>query len=253
MRRKYNSIFKVGSTTIPSSARGSGSLLGFRSAVLFAVTATAGLSAAQATRATVVTLFQENFSGGTSKMRIPVVATPVTNSSGATITGSGSTGYVGDFSVAGKGTTTVASMSGTYTGYITIPTGVTQLNVSFSSALEDNLPSDGSHAYLNYSIYFNNSSNARISGYYGGAGTTFNVESSSFQLNSFTTLIPVGAVTIYPLQWSLIYQGDVGSTATVYGSDFLITYTTVPEPAALGLMGAAGLGVLLLDKRRKMA
>jgi hypothetical protein len=231
---------------------GLGTVRGFRSAVLLAVTAAAALSAAQAARATVVTLFQENFQNGASnKMGIPVAAVPVTNSSGSTISGGPSSGYVGDFSVGGSGIHNVAAMTGSYSG-IAIPSGVTQLTVSFESALQDTLPSDGSYAYLKYALFFNNSSGVRV-GLDQGDGPFFTTASTSFQPVSFTASVPSGAVEISPAQWTLIYQGDTGSTATVYGSDYLVTYTTVPEPATLGLVALGELGILLVGKRRKTA
>ena len=251
MRRKFSSSFKASPRGSCGFGLGLGTVRGFRSAVLLAVTAAAGLSAAQAARATVVTLFQENFQNGASnKMGIPVAAVPVTNSSGSTISGGPSSGYVGDFSVGGSGIHNVAAMTGSYSG-IAIPSGVTQLTVSFESALQDTLPSDGSYAYLKYALYFNNSSGVRVSPQDQGDGPFFRTESTSFQTVSFTASVPSGAVAISPAQWTLIYQGDTGSTATVYGNDYLVTYTTVPEPAALGLMALGGLGILLVGKRRK--
>jgi hypothetical protein len=222
---------------------------GVRVAVLLA--AVAGLSAAQAVRATVVTLFQQNFSGGTSNMGIPVVATPVTNSSGTTITGSGSYGYVGSFTATANSTGFGAAVYSS--SAIAIPAGVSELSLSFASALQDAPTGTGSYAYLKYALYINNSAGTRIADLQGN-GPSLSSPSTSFQAFSTIISLPTGSATISPAQWELIYQrGTPSSAVTAYGSDFRVTYATVPEPATLGLMALGGLGILLVGKRRKLA
>ena len=219
--------------------------------VLAGAVAAVALTGGRAASANTVTLFEQNFAGGNSSMGIPVVTTPVTNSNGATITGSGSSGHVGQFNATSSSGFGAAMYSNN--AAIAIPSGVSELTVSFNSALQDAPTGSGSYAYLKYDFYINNSSGTRIADLQGN-GPFLSSLSTSFQPFSTIVTLPSGSAAISPLQWGLIYQkGTSNSSVTMYGSDFLVTYTTVPEPVTLGLLGVGGLGLLLIGKRRKPA